>query len=447
MMGLTPVRHPSANSGRRFLHTRVLSRDKACAVGVSAPRAVVAHPRIVPHCAAMPYPVRLIAFLLLLAWPTLVGAFDAQTNPSTGSDDQEEEVKSVTAIQEEAAVYRLARDRFKADAAYEAGAAAYLTQARSILKEGRGQALEKWYYGMFSVNRRARWLALDGFKVRPYSKVAGDLLATAIDGFARAGDINGVYRHLVMLWYYLPDYPAMQMVMETAQAAAERSQDFESAVNLEASEPADVVRVDGDSMMGEVVKLYRFHALHGDRETVGPRAALGLARALMHIKAARDIWMARREYERFLDLYPDHPLTFNALCEQALCYLVTYRGADFDVGALADAQAVINQAEVEARGDAQKLRKVAAYRKRIRLWHQDRDLNVADWYADRVPGLMAFLQRPGQGPESWNRGARYYYKQVVTRDGSSPQGRAGALRLDQLPPAPPDVLLTPVKAR
>ncbi len=395
----------------------------------------------------MPVSVRLIIlFLSLLVRPS--AAFDAQTNAGSGGiEDTEDELKIITAVQEEAATYRLARDRFRTDAAYEKSAADYLTQARAILADGTAQPLEGWYYGMFSDSRRARWLALDGFKARPYSKVAGDLLATAIEGFSRSGDVNGVYKHLVMLWYYLPDYAAMQSVMETAQAAAERAQDFESAVNLEAEDPADVIRVDGESMMGEVVKLYRFHAQHGDRETVAPRAALGLARALMHIKAARDLWMARREYEKFLDRYPDHPLTFHALCEQALCFLVTYRGRDFDVGTLQDAAAVINQAEVEARGDAQKLRKVEAYRKRIRLWLQDRDLSVADWYAARVPGLLAFIQRPGEGPDSWNRGARYYYKQVVKRDGTSPQGRAAALRLDQLPPAPPDIPLTPLKAK
>lgn len=396
----------------------------------------------------MPNLLRLFVVLMLLAaWPAVVGAYDAQTNPSTGSEDEDEGLQTITAIQEEAAVYRLARDRFRTDATYEAEAVVYLTQARAILVDGASQPLEGWYYGMFGPNRRARWLAIDGFEARPYSKAAGDLLATAVEGFARAGDISGVYRHLVMLWYYLPDYPAMQSVMETAQAAAERTQSFEATVNLDASDPSDVIRVDGDSMMGDVIKLYRFQSQHGDRETVAPRAALGLARALMHIKAARDIWMARREYERFLDMYPDHPLTFNALCERALSYLVTYRGEDYDVGALIDAQAIINQAEVEARGDLMKLRKVEAYRKRIRLWNQDRDLAVANWYADRVPGLLSFLQRPGEGPDSWNRGARYYYKQVVVRDGSSPQGRAGALRLDQLPPAPPEVSLTPLKAK
>lgn len=397
----------------------------------------------------MPIPVRLLTLLfLLVAWPSLALAFDAQTNPAAGgSDDTEDELKIVTQVQEEAAVFRLARERFKAGAGYEQDATAYLTQARALLATGASQPLEGWYYGMFGVNRRARWLALDGFKARPYSKAAGDLLATAVDGFARAGDISGVYKHVVMLWYYLPDYPDMQAVMLTAQAAAERVQNFESAVNLEASDPADVIRVDGDGTLSDVIRMFRFHALHGDRDTIAPRAALGLARALMHIKAARDIWMARREYDKFLDRYPDHPLTFDALCEQTLCFLVTYRGEDFDVGALRDAAAVINQAEVEARGDTQKLRKVEAYRKRIRLWHQDRDLAVAEWYADRVPGLFAILRRPGEGPESWNRGARYYCQAVVKRDGTSPQGRSAALRLDRLPPAPPDVLLTPVKAK
>lgn len=379
-------------------------------------------------------------------WPAVAVAFDAQTNPAlSDTDDKEDEIKNLSKVQEEAAVYRLAKDRHTSNPAYDNSATAYLTQARQIIATGEIQPLEGWYYGAFGVNRRARWLALDGFEEYPYSAVAGDLLATAIDGFSRAGDINGVHRHLVMLWFYLPDYPRMQEVMETAQTAAERVQNFESAVNLEASKPEDVVRVDGDSTLSDVVRLYRFNSQHGDRETVAPRAALGLARALMHIKAARDIWTARREYERFLDMYPDHPLTFNALCEQALCYLITYQGEDFDVGSLAGAALVINQAEVEARGDVVKLRKVEAYRKRIRLWHQDRDLAVARWYGDRVSPWLAFIQRPGESSESWNRGAHYYYRAVVNRDNVSVEGRAAAREKDRLPPPPADVLGAAVK--
>ena len=374
----------------------------------------------------------------------VIGAFDAQTNAAgTDPDDQEEDIKNIAKVQEEAALYRLAKDSFVSSPDYDARAAEFLRQARVLLETGQKQSLEGWYYGLFSDHRRARWLAMDGFKDCPYSAAAGDLLATAIEAFSRSGDIAGIYRHLVMLWYYLPDYPHLQAVMESAQAAGERAQNFESAINLEAENPADVIRVDGDSMLGEVIRLYRFHALHGDRETVAPRAALGMARGLMHIKSSRDIWIARREYERFLDAYPSHPLTFNALCEQALCYLITYQGKDYDVGVLSSAAAVINQAEVEARGDLGKLRKVEAYRKRIRSWHQDRDLAVARWYADRIPPWLAIIMRPGEGPDAWNRGARSYYRAVAKRDSTSTQGRAAALELDRMPPEPPDVLTLP----
>ena len=388
--------------------------------------------------------IRLIILLLLVLHPVWIGAYDTQANPAAANwDDEDQEVKNLAKVQEDAAEYRLARDRAKPDAAYEAQAAEYLTESNAILTTGTSQHLEGWYYWMFSTNRRARWLAIDGFKARPYSRVAGDLMATAISAYARAGDMGGLYRQLAMLWYYLPDYANLKQVMETAQTAAERTQAFESAVNLEADKPSEVIRLDSDGTLNDVVRLYRFHAMHGDRETVAPRAALGLARALMTIKGAKDVWQARREYERFLDTYTNHPLTFNALCEQALCYLISYQGKDYDVGVLLSAVPIIDQAEVEARGNSEKLLKVEAYRKRIRSWLQDRDLMVARWYAERVPPFLAFVMRPGEGPDSWNRGARTYFQQVVKRDSGTTQGRAAARELERLPPAPVDVLSLP----
>jgi hypothetical protein len=385
----------------------------------------------------------LVCALLWFAIP-VVSAYDAASNPAAANlDDEDEEVKKITKVQEEAAEYRMARDRYKPDAVYEAEAKEYLTEAQAIAATGKSQPLEGWYYWMFSANRRTRWLAMDGFKERGYAACAGDLVATAIESHARSGDIDGLYSRLVMLWYYLPDYPHLQRLMETAQAAAERVQNFEASINLDASDPGKVISVDSDGLLSDVIRLFRFQALHGDRETVAPRAELGLARALMISKGPREISAARRQYEHFLEVYPNHPLTFHALCEQALCYLVTYQGKDYDVGVLISAAAVIDQAEIEARGDSEKLRKVEAYRKRIRLWHQDRDLMVAQWYADRVPPYLAFLMRPGEGPDSWNRGARYYFQAVIKRDSASPQGREAARDLDRLPPAPPDVLTLP----
>jgi hypothetical protein len=110
---------------------------------------------------------------------------------------------------------------------------------------------------------------------------------------------------------------------------------------------------------------------------------------------------------------------------------------------LLSAVSVIDQAEVEAGDNREKIQKVEAYRKRVRSWLQDRDLMVARWYAERVPPFLAFVMRPGQGPDSWNRGARTYFEQVIKRDSGSNQGRAASRELDRLPPAPVDVLSIP----
>ena len=60
--------------------------------------------------------------------------------------------------------------------------------------------------------------------------------------------------------------------------------------------------------------------------------------------------------------------------------LIAYKGEDYDIGSLQLANAIIDQAEIETRGDKERSDTVQAYRKRIRAWLQDRDLSVARWY-------------------------------------------------------------------
>ena len=104
---------------------------------------------------------------------------------------------------------------------------------------------------------------------------------------------------------------------------------------------------------------------------IAPRAALGLARGQLLAGGKEDIFAARRAYEQFLEQYPNNSLTFTAICEYALSYLISYRGENYDLGALVLANAIIDQAEIETRGDAAKVAIVQAYRKRIRGWLQD----------------------------------------------------------------------------
>jgi hypothetical protein len=96
-------------------------------------------------------------------------------------------------------------------------------------------------------------------------------------------------------------------------------------------------------------------------------------------------------------------------------------------------------AELEVGGDPARAARVAAYRKRIGAWIQDRDLSVAQWYASRTrPWWLGWLKRPTE-LKSPDDGARYYARQVIARDRTAPQSGAAQELLDRLPP-PPNLL-------
>jgi hypothetical protein len=266
----------------------------------------------------------LLAGLLVLAMPATVRAMDATANPAAEIDTAEIEAKDLTRVQERAAAYRLGREKAVTSPAGEEAAAAYLAQARAILATGSSQPLESgwnrvWPWNWFPANaRRARWLAQAGLGAYPYSRVAADLHATVLSSYAVAGDIGGIYDNLLEIWYFYPDYAHLPVVMEVALGAAERRQNFQAKVNLFATLPKDVIDISGGYDLTETNKLYHFLARNGDRETIAPRAALGLARGLLCTHDRKEIILARREYEDFLDAYPNHPLSFPALCELAL---------------------------------------------------------------------------------------------------------------------------------
>jgi hypothetical protein len=251
---------------------------------------------------------------------------------------------------------------------------------------------------------------------------------------AARGVISGVHNSLYQLWFYIPDYASMPEIMEIAMNAAERQQNFTASINLESADPREVIRLDGNSLQGEINRLFHFLELHGDRVQIAPRAAIGLARSLLRGGDRDDLFLARREYEKFCETYPSHPLVFTALCERSLSYLISYRGEHYDVGSLISAAAVIDQAEIEADGDAGSIRIVEAYRVRIRSWHQDRDLQVARWYAERKTIGLSWLASPkGETDRLWLQAARYYYREVIRRDSGSEPGRAAARELADLP--------------
>ena len=382
-------------------------------------------------------------FVLLMVLATALSALDAaKQNPAAQVDESEIESRYITNVQEKAASYRLARNRAVISDADEQLAKEYARQTVAILANGESQPLEsgshwlspQWWFVNPSKERRALWLAEDGFAALPYTRGAGELLALQVKAMAARGVISGVHNALYQLWFYIPDYANMPEIMESAMNAAERQQNFTASINLESTDPRDVIRLDGNSLQGEINRLFHFLELHGDRVQIAPRAAIGLARSLLRSGDRDELFLARREYEKFCETYSTHPLVFTALCERSLSYLISYRGEHYDVGSLISAAAVIDQAEIEANGDPGSIRIVEAYRVRIRSWHQDRDLQVARWYAERkIIGLSWLASPKGETNRLWLQAARYYYREVIRRDSGSEPGRAAARELADLP--------------
>ncbi len=343
-------------------------------------------------------------------------------------DQLEQDNKAWASMQAEAAEYFRNRASAPREQYDDAKAKQYLDRARELLTTGH--------------EIRARWWAEDAFDEFPYSSYAGDALRMGMEGASVQGNIGKVREKLQMLWLYVPDYPGMPEAMDRAMSVTEDLQNFSKSVNLEAPRPGDVISLDGRSSLNDVQtnRLLAFLAIHGDRDSIAPRASLGLARGLLLTGGKEDIFAARRAYEQFLEQYPNNSLTFTAICEYALSYLVSYRGENYDLGALVLANAIIDQAEIETRGDQTKVVVVQAYRKRIRGWLQDRDLSVARWYLDRgTPWLLRWLKKPPL-LLSYSDGARYYWKEVIKREPTSPQGRTAESELSDVPQTRPDTL-------
>jgi hypothetical protein len=369
-------------------------------------------------------------------------AFDATQNQTANVSDSDIETRYVTRVREKAADYRLARTHALVSEAQQQSAAEYVRQAHRMLESGEAQELEsawhwaapQWWFVNPSRERRAMWLGSDGFNAYPYANAAGDLLAIQVIANARRGNIPDMHNRLYELWYYIPDYDNMPSVMFEVMDATERTQNFTALIDLEAEDPRQVIRLDGASFASEINRVFSFMERNGDRVDIAPRAAIGLARSLLRSGDKDDIFLARREYEKFCETYPSHSLIFTALCERALSYLVSYRGQHYDVGVLISAAAVIDQAEIEAAGDPEKIKIVEAYRKRIRAWHQGRDLAVARWYRERVtPGLGWLAAPKGQTSRPWLTASRYYYREVIRRDSGSQAGRDAQRELAELP--------------
>lgn len=374
---------------------------------------------------------RLLLLLLALLLAPLADAAAPKVQSADALDADEMEERRIGTFMREAAEYRLGRAVAAPDPAGDEAALAALAAARRMAGEG-GRA----WYQLWLISRltRARWMAVDAFEAHPYSRHAGELIHFMLDCRARAKEVRGTLTELQRLWFYLPEYDRLRPAMMTALEMAEGLQRFAAAVDLEADDPSQVVRIDGRSFVYDLDDLFRFLAKHGDREQVAPRASLALARSLLLSGDKEDRWRSRRAYEDFLERFPEHPLVFDAVLEQALSHLVTYKGSDYDVGALLDARDLVDIAELEAGGDPGRAAQVAAYRRRIGVWLRDRDLSVARWYADRTrPSWLAWLKRP-LGLSDPDAGARYYAEAVVRRDRTSRQAGEAESILQALPP-------------
>ena len=363
------------------------------------------------------------AFLLLLLLglsASVPAAEFGRDNPAVEQD--EDETKYLRKLEEEAAKFRLQRVALQVVPDDDAAAAQVVVAATAALDAS------DW--------KTARKLVRKAFKRYRFSAsttVVGDLKRIHVIAAAKLCKILETRQELARLWLYFPDYPAVGQAMQTALEAAEKTQNFSSVVHLDRDHPSEVIDVDGSTHLVENDKLFHFLALYGDRVTVAPRAELGIARAALLGHDLTALRGPQDAYERFLTDHPRHELSFIALTELALSHLSTYAGPQYDVGALAKANSVIDLAETETRGDAERVALVQAYRARIRSWYQDRDLSVARWYRERRrPTSLIWLKDPS--PRNWDTAARFYYNEVIRRDPGSTQARSATRELATLPP-------------
>ncbi len=374
--------------------------------------------------------MRWLLFLVLLSIAQSGIAGDAKMQSSNALDNEEQEDRRISSFMHEAARYRLGHATATPDPVVDAWVLSELARAEDMRSDGGRAWFQMW---LFSRQTRARWIASEAFDEHPYSRFAGKLIHFMLTCQAQSNSVRGTLTELQRLWFYLPDYPDLRTAMLTTLEMGERLQRFEAAVDLKAEDPRQVVRIDGRGFIYDLDDLFRFLSQHGDRDDIAPRAALGLARTLLISGDKDDRWKSRRAYEDFLERFPDSPLVFNAILEQALSHLVTYKGSDYDVGALVDARDLVDIAELEAGGDPGRAATVAAYRQRIGGWLQDRDLSVARWYAARTrPWWLGWLKKPTELKDP-DAGARYYAAAVIRRDRASPQAAYAQQLAEQLP--------------
>jgi len=351
-------------------------------------------------------PMILRALLLALLPLGLASAIEIR-NEVLG--ESEIERRFLDARREKAARFRLARERARPGLSqvYHRQAAGDLDRAIARLEAGELLAARR-------ISRRS-------LRERPYSDSGAGHLHVMMRTYAAAADMQRTRRTLVDLWERYPDYEDVRLALEEALTAAEVMQGRGMRFNLQAQDPRTVIEITDNYLAREPRMVFSFIERHGDRHGLAPRASLGVARAILaEGKSDNDVLhQARFAYDDFFARYPSSPLVFRALCEQAMSYLVAYRGAKYDVGVLITAASIIDQAEIYTRELPERIALVRRYRGLVRGWHQERDLYAARWY------------RKEDRPED----ARYYYREVVERDPGSPHAVEAEREMEALPPA------------
>lgn len=364
-----------------------------------------------------------IAAACLLACPALP-AQDRFGSPGVGGTSNESlsedeiEARYLARRRALAAEYRLERARVRPtlDEAYDAQAQDALERARSHLVAVR-----------LDEARRVAERALEEW---PYSAAAPELQHIVLRTRLASGRLVDAKLSLVDLWERHPGYGGIAVALRETLLVAELAQQRGDAIDLEAATPDEVV---DPEMLGDLQgadRLFRFLIAHGGRE-VAARASLGLARSLL-FQGRGDLLAlveARVAYDEFLDRFPDSDLVFTALIEQAVSYLLAYRGDQYDSGVLMTAQTIIDAAELYTEERPERVATVQRFRALIRRWLQERDLSIARWYHNR--GRYEPAHR--------------YYREVVDRDSTSPAAAAARRELAELPVETPTGLGTPIE--
>lgn len=265
----------------------------------------------------------------------------------------------------------------------------------------------------------ARKVAEDAYERYPFSYAADDLLHCLLRSYAVSGDLREARLYLIDLWERFPSYDGFRDVLSECLVVAEHVQQRGKLFNFLAEHPRDVINEDALGDVTNANYLLHFLARHGDQHDVSPRATLGLARGIL-IRAVGnqdELVRSRLAYDEFLDAYPGSDLVFEALVEQAVSYLLSYRGEHYDMGALINAKALIEQADVYTGQDQDRQAVITKFRALIRRWHQGRDLQIARWYRDKDHVEQA----------------RYYYTEVIGKDSTSNSAAAARRERAELP--------------